>query len=135
MKTHNYYKVVCLDENNRLISSNTRDDGCCVEYRQGGWTVPSIKNSKLFVFDSREKARAYKRDLNIFNITPYKFYIYKAEIINPGYFTLFHTEIFFKTIEEVFTYEWSNQSLSSNRKCFPSGTVMVDKVKIIEKIY
>lgn len=111
MKTKQYYKVVREHFNfpHLLVSASYMcGPGMAgVKYSLNNWTIPHAgHNPFLFVFDSRESARKFKRSLYV---QYYK--IFKCQVKNPS---LEKENILGKV---------------------PVGTVLVDAVKITKRVY
>jgi hypothetical protein len=142
VKRQNYYKVVRVI-NNKLFSSSVVEDNCMLEYKINKWTKPLIENSKLFIFNNREACRSFKRNL----LWDSKYYIYKVDVINPEYKDLYDSydnwglsknlkSIRVNTRDRFFRI-WNNfclYSIYTYKLNFLSGTLMVDAVKLLERI-
>lgn len=134
-----YYKVVScrnLKENNYKDSYMSAMgmypesvNQIYVEYKIGEWTYPQIKNSKLFVFNNR--------------INAYTYYFSLCKDTHP-YLLCFECEIgeIFPTPSSIVLYrsfETFNKYWNGNRindiHLFnpPSGTILTDKVKLLQK--
>jgi hypothetical protein len=87
MNKNNYYKVVRV-VNNKLYSVNGSLGKVEVEYKLGEWVTPKVKNSKLFIFNTRQTARSFKKieeEHNLYLDIQNIFHIYKIEVENPSY--------------------------------------------------
>jgi hypothetical protein len=130
MKTKNYYKVVHETGDGQLVSCchrGTVDENYVVKYRKKEWTIPAIKNSKLFVFNNRKTARIFTKDQK--NWVEQNTKIYKCEIQNPT--KLEKIVISFSDINKF----WNEHNPYIATKPVLPGTIVCDAIKIIKRIY
>lgn len=138
MKERKYYYKVVKEYENKIYSCVAKGTDCEVIYKKNKWVKPHIKNSKLFVFETRKAARNFKKQMwNNHN----KIKIYKVEIKNPIIIELYgwcnRMDNFRK---DVVQKEWKISL--NNKKCpdefviqiLPEKTVFVDEVKLIERV-
>ncbi len=120
-----FYKVVSLHGNTK---TTLHYKSYSVIYKLGRWTYPKITGSKLFVFDSLMNAikhcgkDAYRR-------------IYECHIKKP-IFNINYLDEGLEYDTEKF-YNFWKKNLMDNRDCgfrLPTGTVLVDAVKLIQPV-
>lgn len=114
------YKVVDKVDG-KLVSSTTHDQAFCTEYKKTGWTYPKFKGTRLFVFDTLK---------NAINWTATGEEVWECEA--P------------KTYKCVYAYgmlKYWLAKLGHKRtsdlatRCQITGSLMVDKVKLLRKVY
>jgi len=116
-----YYKVV----NKFLDSARASEwDGFSIKYKIGEFVYPTLKNSKLFVFDNLESAKdfAYKDWDKIF----------ECEVVNPSKAKYMAT--FVSCIEDFWAAKNRKESVKGYADKAVSGTIFCDAVKLIKKV-
>lgn len=116
-----YYKVV--NTNGGQLRSILEHD-FTVEYVVNEWVYPTLENSKLFVFESLERALKFKRD------SEYSYEeVFECEVVNPAelpYISMFVSKI--NAFWNPSILDWCEQGNA------PVGTFGVDAVKLIRKV-
>lgn len=111
---------------------------CEIVYEKNKWVKPEIKNSKLFVFSTRQAARIFAKVLKV-NFCDIQ--IYKVKVKNPVIMDLYQPLCYLYDFNQHNVKEVWDMSLSDNYKHdpfhaqdLPKRTVLVDEVKLIERI-
>lgn len=143
-KKEKYYWKVVAKNGDRLVSSIAHIGKFSVDYKLGGisYPHPDLPNSKLLVFNTRREARRFKKIIS-HTVSPYS-EIYKVEVTKPVtinklcYLSIFNAHYY--SSSDKIKYLWSNDSQSN--KLFidqlnetPDGTIGVDSVKLIERVW
>lgn len=127
-----YYKVVNSNLSSAFISSGMVLNSIhfTVLYKINEWVEPTIKGSKLMVFDSLEEAE------NFLNIFGWGDVIYKCEAKNPN-----KTGLFIKGNMYIYNDLLKILDLKRKKKKFSHlldepipGTIFCDAVKLVEKV-
>ena len=99
-----------------------------VEYTINKWVLPTIKDSKLFVFDDLEAARRYCWYNFAIEEQLHKIKIFTCEVLNPtekGYMCQYFYEL---AVVEF----WRGKD--KYKRSLLSNTVLCDAVKLIEEV-
>jgi hypothetical protein len=130
-----YYKVVgykgfsAWTGRKKKQLENQVDRDLILKYEINKWTVPKIKGSKLFVFDSYDNALDFR-------ICLFDSIIYSCVVRNPCNSGPFHTRVSCDIIPMMWK-NFAQKKKYTHLACGspPTGTVWVDAVKLIEKVY
>lgn len=122
MKSKTYYKVVVAKDNGHYCSVVPTTE---LEYRVGKPTVPTIKNSKLFCFDSLRNAKSFLKDYN-----PEIFQIFSCKIKNP---VKPPDKITVPSFHNIMCY-WGNDVGTYRDKATPTGTVFCDEITLLDMV-
>lgn len=119
-----YYKVLSVF--NRALYSAVQNK-YSIRYNIGKHTIPKIKNSKLFVFDSLEHAQNWNSDSEII--------IAEVSIKNPSKpLTIVKVKSGYPEIQ--FEDYWNGKNLlHCDTMEAPKGTTLCDSLKLVKPVY
>lgn len=121
MKNKIYYKVVYKHN----LRSARAPYNCAIEYKIGKFVKPTLPNSKLFVFNSLQKAKRFCSSLC-------DECIYKCEVKNPSIPKYMCRTI--EHIQEFWIQRKNHKKISKIAGTILSGTIFCDEVKLLEKV-
>ncbi len=114
------YKVVAK-EGGKLMSCVTFDDAFRTEYKRTGWTYPKYKGTRLFVFDTLENAQSW---------TGTGEEVWECEV--PKTYKCMYSYNILRYWLAKLGHKRTSDMVS---ECSIVGSLMVDKVKLLKKVY
>ena len=127
-----YYKVVSIWENRFFSSIVLFDDAprwYHVEYAVDKWAYPTIKDSKLFVFDDLEATKRYCWNNFTLEEQLHKIKIFSCEILNPEMTKI--RMCGYLGSQAIINF-WEGNT--KNSRIIHKNTVLCDAVKLIEEV-
>lgn len=125
-----YYKVLFYRAFEKTLHSASISGPASISYKLNKWTLPIIKGSKIFVFKKLSDARSFANKYEK---------IFKCQVQNPEIIKeALHSDSFTnnRDIPKLITFwkRFSKKQDCKTRFIIPSGTFVVDAVKLLKEV-